>query len=128
MGFPSLTNPKLLTVSEAIYLEDHDRVIGVRFGGEARAYPLRVLNWHEAVNDTVGAKAIAVTYCPLCDSSLVFDRDVGGEVREFGISGKLWNSNVLLYDRQKDSRQESLWSQLPHESGLWACRAQILWN
>jgi hypothetical protein len=84
----------------------------VSFNGEARAYPLRILVWHENVNDIVGGRPIAVTYCPLCNSAFVFDRRIGGTVREFGISGLLWNSNLLLYDRQSDGRQESLWSQV----------------
>jgi len=111
-GIPALTHPKALPAGEAAYLNDDDRVIGVAFGVAARAYPLRILNWHENINDTLGGQAIAVTYCPLCDSAVVFDRNVAGRVLEFGISGRLYNSNVLLYDRQPAGRKESLWSQL----------------
>ena len=70
-----------------------------------------ILAWHEAINDTLGGTPIVVTYCPLCDSAFVFERNIGDEVREFGISGLLYQSNVLLYDRQRKSDKESLWSQ-----------------
>lgn len=111
-GIPALTLPPALPANDAEYLRPDDRVVGVRVGGAARAYPLRILVWHENVNDRVGGRDIAVTYCPLCDSVVVFDRRVGGKVREFGVSGLLYNSNVLLYDRQPDGAGESLWSQL----------------
>ena len=109
-GIPALTEPETMAAEEASYLAPGDMVIGVEFDGQARAYPLRILLWHENVNDVVGGRPIAVTYCPLCHSATAFDREVGGEVREFGISGLLWNSNVLLYDRQQNG-QSSLWSQ-----------------
>ncbi len=111
-GIPALTNPKRIRSNRAKYLEPNDRVIGVMIGNEAVAYPIRILNYHECVNDVVGGRAIAVTYCPLCDSAFVFDREVGGSVLEFGISGLLLNSNVLLYDRQRQTKDESLWSQV----------------
>lgn len=110
-GIPALTDPDVVPAHEA-GLSPQDRVIGVAIGGEARAYPLRILNWHEIANDVLGGRPIAVTYCPLCDSSLVLDRDIGGEVREFGVSGLLYNSNVLMYDRQETEEQASLWSQM----------------
>jgi len=89
-----------------------DRVIGVSIGGESRAYPLRIMNWHEIVNDTLGGVPIAVTYSALCDSVVVFDRRAGGETLEFGGSGLLYNSNLVMFDRREDKSQESLWSQL----------------
>jgi hypothetical protein len=107
-GIPALTDPKMLPADEATYLKADDRVIGVSIGQQARAYPLRVLNWHEIVNDQLGGTPVAVTYCPLCDSSAVFHRRVGTETVEFGVSGLLYNSNVLMYDRLTNS----LWSQL----------------
>lgn len=94
------------------YLVGSDRVVGVALGGEARAYPLRVLNWHEVANDTLGAVPIAVTYSPLTDSVVVFDRRVGDETLVFGVSGLLYNSNQLLYDRRPEGTPSSLWSQL----------------
>lgn len=110
-GIPALTDPAVVSADES-GLNAADRVIGVEIAGEARAYPLRILNWHEIVNDTLGGQPIAVTYCPLCDSAVVFDREIGDQVREFGVSGLLYNSNVLMYDRQEDPERESLWSQL----------------
>lgn len=113
-GIPALTNPKLIAASEADYLQPTDRIIGVATGGEARAYPLAILNYHEIVNDRIGDQAFAVSYCPLCDSASVFDRSTPDGDREFGVSGLLYNSNVLMYDR--DSESESLWSQLRSKS------------
>ncbi|MBN1341766.1 MAG: DUF3179 domain-containing protein [Phycisphaerae bacterium] len=111
-GIPALTRPPTVPGHEARHLGDDDRVIGISLGQESRAYPLAILNYHENVNDELGRKSIAVTYCPLCDSAIVFDRVVDGQTRDFGISGLLYNSNVLLYDRQPSGRGESLWSQL----------------
>ncbi len=124
-GLQALSSPTHWTTAEADaytaelkkahsgkFLVRGDRVIGVSIAGESRCYPLNVLNWHEVVNDTVGGVPILVTYNPLCDAAVVFDRTVGGEVREFGVSGLLYNSNLLLYDRTAPAGGESLWSQL----------------
>lgn len=111
-GIPSLTRPRVVRAVRAKYPSASGEVIGVKINGEARAYPVGILNWHEAINDTLGGVPIVVTHCPLCRSSLVFRRDVGGQVREFGISGLLYQSNVLLYDRQTSIKKESLWSQV----------------
>ncbi len=94
------------------YLVSSDRVIGVEIDGESRAYPLLVLNCHEIVNDTLGGVAIAVTYNPLCDSIVVFEREMAGETLEFGVSGLLYNSNLMMFDRRPNAQGESLWSQL----------------
>ncbi len=88
-------------------LSDDDPVIGVERGGEARAYPLAVLNWHEAVNDTFGGPLL-VTYCPLCGSAVAAERTVNGDPAVFGVSGLLYRHDLVLYDRPSDS----LWSQL----------------
>lgn len=90
------------------YLVSSDRVIGVELGTQTRAYPVRVLAWHEVINDRIGDREIAVSYCALTDSTVVFDRTVDGKLLQFGVSGLLLNSNLLLFDRQTDS----LWSQL----------------
>ena len=119
-GLPALVDPIAWSLAEAgaaggkrsKFLVPSDRVIGVSLGGAARAYPLRLLVWHEVVNDTLGGRAIAVTYNPLCDSAVVLDRNVGGAPLTFGVSGLLYQSNLLLYDRQPPGRSESLWSQL----------------
>ena len=89
-------------------MKDDDLVVSFTHAGETRAYPLRILVWHEIVNDRFGDLAINVSYCPLCGSAMVFDRTVDGRTLEFGVSGLLYQSDVLMYDRQT----ESLWSQL----------------
>ncbi len=124
-GIPALTDAKFATVAEAHFMNDDDRVIGVAIGNEAKAYPHKILDYHEAVNDRVGGQDITATYCPLCDSSTVFDRQFGGQVHEFGISGLLFNSNVLLYDRAKTG-PESLWSQMASAAVTSAKSGQAL--
>lgn len=93
-------------------LVPHDRVVGVAINGEARAYPLWILACHEVCNDDLGGVPILVTYNPLCDSVVVFDRRVANETLTFGISGLLYNSNLVLYDRRDTPDTESLWPQL----------------
>ncbi len=109
-GIPALNSPDFVTAQKARFLKPEDRVIGIANGQESRAYPLKILNYHEIVNDRLGDMPVAVTFCPLCDSAAVFDRRVPFGEREFGVSGFLYNSNVLMYDRGGDP--ESLWSQL----------------
>ncbi len=109
-GIPALTNPLVIAARDAAYLKPTDEVVGVEIADEARAYPLKILNYHEIVNDWLGGVPIAVTYCPLCHSVVVFDRRSEERVLEFGVSGLLYNSNVLMYDR--GGRPESLWSQI----------------
>jgi len=111
-GIPALTNPALIPADEASALPPEARVIGAVVEGEARAYPLRILNRHEIVNDRIRDVPVAVTYCPLCDSAVIFDRRTPRGEREFGVSGLLYNSNVVMYDRGGDP--ESLWC--PKES------------
>jgi len=109
---PSIDDPTFQSADAAGWLAAEDMVIGVEIDGEARAYPLRILNVHEIVNDELAGQPIAVTYCPLCRSGLVFDRRVAGETLSFGVSGKLINANLVMYDRQT----ESYWSQLDGEA------------
>jgi len=109
-GIPALTNPRFSSPRDATYLRLEDRVIGVATANQTKAYPLKILNYHEIINDRVGNLQVAVTYCPLCDSCVVFDRRTELGEREFGVSGLLYNSNVLMYDRR--GRPESLWSQV----------------
>lgn len=111
-GIPALTDPATVEAHEATFLKAEDRVLGVTRGGEARAYPIAILNWHEVVNDRLGDVSIAVTYCPLCLTGMVFEAEQHGARTVFGVSGLLYNSDVLLYDRQT----ESLWSQLRMEA------------
>lgn len=107
-GIPSIDHPQFVPAARVDYLRDDDIVIGLVRGDQARAYPLRILVWHEIVNDVIAGEPVAVTYCPLCGTSMVFDARVGGRRRSFGVSGLLYNSDVLMYDRQT----ESLWSQI----------------
>lgn len=107
-GIPSIDNPKFVSKEEAdMFLRDGDQVVGVNINGDTRAYPLQILVWHEIVNDNVGGTPVAVTYCPLCFTNQVFNRTVSGQTVEFGTSGKLYNSNLVMYDRTSNS----LWSQ-----------------
>lgn len=109
-GIPALTNPPFIPGPAASFLGPNDPVIGFASQSQARAYPLKILTHHEIVNDRVGRQSIAVTYCPLCDSAAIFDRRTPFGELEFGVSGLLYNSNVLMYDRH--NRPESLWSQM----------------
>lgn len=106
-GIPSIDKPKFVKSSEAEFVSDDDLVIGIDINGEQKAYPLFIMVWHEIVNDKVGEIPVAVTYCPLCFTNQVFDRTVDGKITEFGTSGKLYNSNLVMYDRNTDSQ----WSQ-----------------
>jgi len=108
-GIPALDNPKLIPPGAAGYLNADDSVFGVEINGDARAYPLRIVNWHEMVNDTVGGIPVSLAYCTLCGAGILFDGRVSGRDRPFtfGSSGLLYRSNKLMYDRQTDS----LWNQ-----------------
>ncbi|MCP5090080.1 MAG: DUF3179 domain-containing protein [Gammaproteobacteria bacterium] len=107
-GIPSIDKPRFLAAEDADFLEDDDRVIGVYRNGLAKAYPIRILDHHEVVNDEFASEAILVTYCPLCYTGMVFSAQASDFGLEFGVSGLLYNSDVLLYDR----RTGSLWSQI----------------
>ena len=103
-GIPALTFPKVEPGNLGnTWLNDDDFILGVVVSGHARAYPVRILNWHEIVNDRIGKKRFVISYCPLCGSGMAFDTE-----DQFGVSGMLYQSDVLLYDR----KTETLWSQL----------------
>ena len=102
-GIPAIDRPQFVPVGETRNLAPREPVISVRIGSEARAFPLRILIWHEIVNDTVGGTPIAVTWCPLCNSSVAFDCRVGGRTLSFGTTGKLRNSDLVMYDRETES-------------------------
>lgn len=106
-GIPAIDHPKFVRAGQA-KLDGIDRVLGVALGGKSRAYPVRILNWHEVVNDRFGARPVVVTYCPLCGTGMAFDPPASAQGKPFGVSGLLYNSDVLLYDRAT----ESLWSQI----------------
>lgn len=117
-GIPSIDDPEFVSVAEAEFLDGTDPGIGLVVGGESRFYPYRILVWHEIVNDTIQGEPVLVTYCPLCATGIVFDRRVDGESKEFGVSGMLWQSNLLMYNRAERQEDESLWSQVLGEAVL----------
>lgn len=106
-GIPSIDEPVFVKASEEEFVSDSDIVIGLEINGETKAYPLFILVWHEIVNDEVGGIPVSVTYCPLCFTNQVFERILNDQVVEFGTSGKLYNSNLVMYDRLTGS----FWSQ-----------------
>ncbi|MBI2046355.1 MAG: DUF3179 domain-containing protein [Parcubacteria group bacterium] len=112
-GIPSIDNPKFISAKDASkQLSDEEPGIALDIGGTARFYPFQILVWHEIVNDTINGERVLITYCPLCLSGIVFDPLVDNERVLFGTSGKLWNSNLVMYDRKTDS----LWSQILGEA------------
>ena len=111
-GIPALTDPKMIAAGDANFLKPADRIVGITLKGQSRAYPISILNWHEIVNDNIDGQQYAVTYCPLCGTAVAFDATIDGDSTEFGVSGLLYNSDVLLYDRDT----ESLWSQILSEA------------
>ncbi|PIT93255.1 MAG: hypothetical protein COU06_00975 [Candidatus Harrisonbacteria bacterium CG10_big_fil_rev_8_21_14_0_10_38_8] len=117
-GIPSIDNPKFISVKEATFLSDDDPGLGLTIKGESRFYPYNILVWHEIVNDIVAGEPVLVTYCPLCATGIVFERKVEGVAQEFGVSGRLWQSNLLMYNRADNQKNESLWSQVLGESIL----------
>lgn len=121
-GIPALSNPEFLTARKANYLNNNDRVVALSVNGESRAYPIKILNYHEIVNDVVGGMPLVVSYCPLCGSALVFKATIDNQRLSFGVSGLLYNSDVLMYDRQTNS----LWSQLMMHAVTGSMKGQTL--
>jgi Protein of unknown function (DUF3179) len=100
-GIPPIDDPTFLVPADATFLADREPVLAVEIGGEAKAYPLQIMTWHEIVNDEVGGVPVSVTYCPLCNTGIAFERPtIDGELLDFGTSGKLYNANLVMYDRQ----------------------------
>jgi len=108
-GIPALTNPRLIAASAATYLQPTDLVFGVAINGDVRAYPLRIMDWHEMFNDVIGGVPLSLAYCTLCGSGILFDTSVAGHPQPFvfGSSGFLYRSNKLMYD----TATHSLWNQ-----------------
>ncbi len=102
-GIPSIDQPQFRPVAEIDNLPDQEPVIGLVVGGVAKAYPLRILIWHEIVNDSIGGTPVAVTFCPLCNAAVVFDRRLDGRVLDFGTTGMLRYSDLVMYDRQTET-------------------------
>jgi hypothetical protein len=108
-GIPALNHPKFVSATDGDkFLKKHDRVLAIEYNGVAKAYPIRILNWHEVVNDDFNGRAVVVTWCPLCLSGIVYDPEQDGGRLTFGVSGKVYKSNLLMYDRETGS----LWSQM----------------
>jgi len=112
-GIPSINNPKFVSPSSAdSWLDPNEPVIAFEYNNVARAYPLQILIWHEIVNDEISDTPVLVTFCPLCYSAIVFDRRINGEEHEFGVSGFLRHSDMIMFDR----KTESLWQQFTGEA------------
>jgi len=107
-GIPALDSPRFTSPQDATYLSGNDWIIGLEINDEARAYPVKILNYHEIVNDRIGNLGVLISYCPLCRTAMAFDSSNRGMPLSFGVSGLLYNSDVLMYDRQT----RSLWSQI----------------
>ena len=107
-GIPSIDNPKFESVSQTTLLNPDDLVIGVVYNGVAKAYAHRILDRHEIVNDQVNDRYVALTYCPLTGTAIAWNRMLDSGVTTFGVSGKLYNTNLMPYDRASDS----YWSQI----------------
>ena len=111
-AIPALDDPSFVAVEEADdWIGDREPVAVVRHGGETKAYPLQILTWHEIANDRVGGKPISVTFCPLCNTTLAFEREFDGRVLDFGTTGRLRHSDLVMYDRQT----ETWWQQATGE-------------
>ncbi|MBA2293511.1 MAG: DUF3179 domain-containing protein, partial [Actinobacteria bacterium] len=111
-GIPAIDTPRYTRAENVDFLADREPVILVTVEGESRAYPLQILTWHEIVNTTFGDTPVAVTFCPLCNTAIAFDRQLDGEVLDFGTTGKLRDSDLVMYDRQT----ESWWQQFGGEA------------
>src|SRR5262249_21401586 len=107
-GIPALDHPRFAPASSIHWLALREPVIELAVGRDVRAYPLQILIWHEIVNDRLGGVPVAVTFCPLCNTAIAFDRSVQGRVLSFGTTGNLRNSDLVMYDRQS----ESWWQQV----------------
>ncbi|WP_421870777.1 DUF3179 domain-containing protein [Motiliproteus sp.] len=121
-GIPSIDRPRFVDADQDDFLQPESPVIGLTLAGESRAYPISILNWHELVNDRFGDQPVLISYCPLCGTAMVFDARLDGKPVAFGVSGLLYNSDLLLYDRQS----ESLWSQITGEAVTGARKGQRL--
>lgn len=107
-GIPAIDHPRFVEADKVRFLSNDSLVLGLDFTGMSKAYPINILNWHEVVNDRFNTEPVVITFCPLCNSGMAFSASIKGKAHTFGVSGLLYNSDVLLFDRQT----RSLWSQL----------------
>lgn len=121
-GIPSIDQPQFLPADSDPSMRADDPVLGLVRHNLARAYPIRILNWHEVVNDRFGDEAVTITFCPLCGTGVAFDGQVDGRALSFGVSGLLYNNDVLIYDRQT----QSLWSQMLGRAISGPMKGQLL--
>ncbi|MBT4486014.1 MAG: DUF3179 domain-containing protein [Rhodospirillaceae bacterium] len=119
---PSIDKPRYVAVNAAKGLAPTEPVIGLTVNGKSRAYPLTILIWHEIVNDVIAGVPVAVTFCPLCNAAVVFDRRLDGKTLEFGTTGKLRYSDLVMYDRQT----ETWWQQFTGEAIIGEMMGQEL--
>ncbi|NBC82888.1 MAG: DUF3179 domain-containing protein [Bacteroidetes bacterium] len=111
-GIPAISEPELVAAEEATWLSDDDLVLGIKDGNDIRAYPHQILDWHEIINDQTANHSLAVIYCPLTGTGIGWNRVIEGSETTFGVSGLLYNTNIIPYDRETESN----WSQLLHKS------------
>lgn len=111
-GIPPIDEPRFLAAGDVDFIEPSEPVLAMELGGEARAYPVQIMIWHEIVNDTIAGVPVSVTYCPLCNTAVAVDRTVADRTLSFGTSGMLYQSALVMYDRQT----ESLWSHFTGEA------------
>jgi len=121
-GIPSIDEPKFQTANSVDWLFNVEPVLSIEVNGEVRAYPIQIMTWHEIVNDTIGGIPVTVSYCPLCNSALAYDRRVGDRIFDFGTSGSLFNSSLVMYDRQS----ESLWTHFEGKAVVGALTGERL--
>ncbi len=108
-GIPSIDHPKFVSVSEADrWIGDNELILAIIYEGVKRVYPFQIVVWHEIVNDTIAGDPLLITYCPLCGSGIAYLREIDGEPVEFGTTGRLYNSNLVMYDR----KTETWWTQI----------------
>ena len=111
-GIPAIDVPSYVSIADAdLWINDREPVIFVQVDGVARAYPLQILTWHEIVNDVLNDKPLSISFCPLCNTAIVFEREFDGQVLDFGTTGRLRYSNLIMYDRQT----ETWWQQATGE-------------
>ncbi len=118
----SIDDPQFVGADQAGHVDDDDLIIGVVIKGDARAYPQYIMNHHEIVNDRIGGKPVAVTFCPLCGSGVAFERELSGQPVEFGVSGLLHGNDLIMYDR----RSNSLWQQITGQAFMGPMRGREL--
>ena len=121
-GIPAIDHPRFLRPAQVNFLAANEPVLALQIGADARAYPVQILIWHEIVNDTVGGVPVAVTYCPLCNSAIAYGRRAAGRVLSFGTSGDLYDSNLVMYDRQT----QSLWAQFTGQAVAGVLTGHVL--